>query len=393
MNINNCDIDSQPKEWVIFVINHLKDRKSRNSYQRIVALSQKYRVVVVTNNQLPQDLEVLVSRVCVELKKSQMVLTAVNIARQLIREDKKVYVHTEYSPNSALVGYLCKKRTGCKWVYDLYDHPSVGWIGLKGPSLWFRQTFWWFFSIWILAKADAWIIAMHPAILGCFPPAPVNCQIIFIRAGYINVSNNIGSISEKNRSSNVVKIAYAGPIMRQRGLYLLKEWAESYDGSFVELHLIGPCVGASSVILLNELSLSCDKKANISLKVWGELPHSKTLEILKDANIGICPLDTTVLNYKYAFPVKVIEYMSLGLIVVATESHGTRELIVDGENGITARDGCDGFNKALNKAIAVYKNHAISELMRKACRKTVAEHSWHNVNKNLLYSIKRVLRY
>lgn len=385
------DPDAQCRGWVIFVVNKVPDRPNQVRYQRFVALAQGFNLIVVTNADLPQALKDLAQEVYLVNKMFSTWSMVIRIAKRLKQEGNTVYVHTQYSPNPAIAGYLCKQRVGCKWIYDLWDHPSLGYMSMKGPSRWVRQFIWTIVRHWMLDKADAWIIAMHPAILGYMPPAPVSCQLIFSQPG-CHTDPDMESDDEKqdSNSEDAIKIVYAGMVALQRGLSSIMQWALRHHGALVELHLIGPCLD-SAENMLGEFERKCEKNPDLSLKIHGELPHPQAMKIIRASHIGLCPLDISVLNYRFAFPVKVVEQMHLGLIVVATQTHGTGAFIEDGINGILAENRKDGLGKALDRAIRVCKDSETQKSMCNAAMETVRDHRWSIVNKRLVERLKTVL--
>lgn len=387
------EVDVQHTGWAIYVVNNVLDRPNRNSYQRIIALAQGFNLVVVTNAALPRAIEDLAQEVHQVKKAFSTWQMVIRVAKELTHEGNKVYVHTQYSPNPTIAGYLCKQRTGCKWVYDLWDHPSLGYeLRKKGPVRCVKRLIWAVIKCWILDKADVWIIAMHPAIMGYLPPAPVSCQVIFNQPGCNtdHYANGDNKKTDKNKNETT-KIAYAGPIALQRGLDKIMHWAVDYQGPAAELNIIGPSIDKEAEIMMAKFERKCDINPNISLRVWGELLHSDAIKILRDSDIGLCPFDISILNYRFNFPIKVVEQMQLGLIVVATATHGTRTFIRDNENGILAQNEEGGMDKALDRAIRVCKDSEIKQSMRKAAMETVREHKWPLVNERLVKRLKDVL--
>lgn len=95
----------------------------------------------------------------------------------------------------------------------------------------------------------------------------------------------------------------------------------------------------------------------------GRLNHEKTLSLLKRA-------DVFLLNSRYeGLPHTVIEAMVCRCPVIATSLEGTREVIVDGRNGITVAPGeTEGLSK---KLIFLLENEPASQRMRAEAYKTV----------------------
>ena len=64
----------------------------------------------------------------------------------------------------------------------------------------------------------------------------------------------------------------------------------------------------------------------------GRLPHPEALERMSEAAVGVSPLRREP-NYVDSLPTKVLEYLAMGLAVVATDLPGTRA-VVDGLDGV-----------------------------------------------------------
>lgn len=380
------------KKWVIIVINMILDRPAQVRYQRIVTLAASFNSIVVTQHELPEALEIIVKETHVVKKGWRTWSTVLHIAKGLRAERKDFYIHTQYSPNGAIAGYLCKRHTDCKWLYDLWDHPSLGWLGLRGPSRWIRQAMWLGLLRLMLPKADIWIIGMHPGIFAHLPAPSMACRLILARSGHINVGrSNISPC--QNRSSKIsTKIVYVGPVMPERGLREIKDWMVNYIGPAVELYIVGPQDKRRALEMVEEMVQICNENEKLTLHVLGELPHAKVIELLCEADIGLCPIDTKVINYRFAYPVKIMEYMSLGLVVVASQSHGTMELVSDNENGFIGNLSEGGFSFALTRAVKLCENPVLRDKMRASALKTAVEYKWEKINKKLIKKIHTSLK-
>ena len=381
------------RDWVIFVVHVVKDRPNRNGYQRLVALAAEFNVVVVTSIALPSALDRKVKRVLIANGRKEVWSMALKTAKDLQEEGENIYVHTQYSSIQAIAGFICKLRLGCKWIYDLWDHPSLTYSSRRGPGRWARQLIEVVVRRWVLVKADAWIIAMHPAILGYMPPAPSACKLIFIQPGISTQEQRGADSNERSpERDESVRIVYAGPITGQR-LNSLRKWVRDYSGPSVDLEFMGAINQGEGNGVLNAIEQSCVRNSSISFKYHGETSHKKTLKILRRSDIGICPLDTSVLNYRFAFPIKIVEQMHLGLIVVATESHGVRAYIRDGVNGVLISSETDGTRKAFDRAISIAADATKKGEMTKAAIETVQYDTWPLMNKRLIELIKGVVNY
>lgn len=375
------------RRWAVLIINRVLDRPNQVRYQRIVALAAEFNLIVITKTPLPKVLEAMVSEVRIERSNRGVLSRALAECRRLKAAGVPYYVHTQYAAVPLLAGYACKTLHQCRWVYDLWDHPSLGWIESTGPVRWARQMFWSGALRRLVVHADAWIIAMHPGILGYMPPAPVSCRLVFMRPGYDGAVGKSAVYESNARPRGVAKVVYVGSVTRHRGLDLMVDWVENYQGEPVELHIAGPCGGQDSMALMEKLQRSDGKDRRVSVRILGEIGSEEVDRLLGDADIALSPVDVQVVNYRYAYPVKVIQYMSHGLIVVATESHGTRAVIDDGCNGFLSAYEPHGFRRAMARALAASANPGKRAAIRDAARKTAQENQWITMNLQLVREV------
>ncbi len=92
--------------------------------------------------------------------------------------------------------------------------------------------------------------------------------------------------------------------------------------------------------LVDQLGLS-DSVLFLGPKRYEELPH-----YLAEADIGVALHKPNELM-RYAFPLKVVEYMAAGLAVVGTEVGETKKLILEGESGRCVPCSSQAFARAV----------------------------------------------
>jgi len=387
---NSCSPVGQEKSDVIFVVNSVPDKNGQVRYQRILGLARAFHLHVVTRRPLPVELVDLVTEVRVARSRRQMLHQAVSLSKSLAAEGRKFYIHTQYLPFTGFIGFLCQKTTGCKWVYDLWDHPSLKWAHIRGPMRWWRKSIWFVFRRLLLPRSDAWIIAMHPGILGHLTAAPVSCRLIFSNPGYIPEGNGDTALRTSSETSEL-GIVYAGLIKSNRGLDLMTEWALNYTGSQkVKLHLIGRHSESTGRVLEKLVEVFRDK-ANLSLQVHGEIPHAEVLKIVGQSHIGLCPINPEVLNYQYAYPVKIIEYLGSNLIVVATRAHGICSMLSEHETGFTFNYNLESFSLAMEKAMKACLDERSENRTLPGSKQMIESYQWCQVNERLSKELFQIL--
>jgi glycosyltransferase involved in cell wall biosynthesis len=65
---------------------------------------------------------------------------------------------------------------------------------------------------------------------------------------------------------------------------------------------------------------------SVKLNLVGHLSNPEAVEMMSRASVGLSPL-RDIPNYRYSLPSKTLEYLAMGLPVVATDLPGTREVI------------------------------------------------------------------
>lgn len=116
------------------------------------------------------------------------------------------------------------------------------------------------------------------------------------------------------------QIVYIGDVTTTRGA----ELAVRAVGAMREprpLHLVGRCPPPLRR-QLEELAHRLDVK----LELPGFLPHPAALEVAAGATVGLSPL-ADIPNYRDSLPTKVLEYLALGVPVLASDLPGTAAVI------------------------------------------------------------------
>jgi glycosyltransferase involved in cell wall biosynthesis len=89
----------------------------------------------------------------------------------------------------------------------------------------------------------------------------------------------------------------------------------------------------------------------VDLDLPGFLPHDQAMAAVARAAVGLCPLEDQP-NYRHSLPTKVLEYLSLGVPVVASDLPGTAAVVAGrpGVQLVPPRAG-DAWTAALDRAV------------------------------------------
>ncbi len=372
------------------MVGKVPDSDNQVRYQRVRAFAARYRLIVITASPFPEQLRASVAEVHIATDAKDMGRVCFSVCKRLSDEGQFFFLHTQYALPSMVIGALCKLRFGCKWVYDLWDHPSLSWSASHGIRHVSRRLFWAAIGKGFTRRADLWVIAMHPAVLSHLPTPRRECRLIFASPGFV------GSCAEgereprvsDQRAQNEISICYAGTVSLERGVDVILDWASKYSGPPIRLDLIGPHNQAVSTAVEG---ISAGEDPRIRILLHGRLPHQATMQIIRNSDIGLCLLNPEVLNYRYAYPIKIFEYMSLGLVTVASDGYGVRTFIRDGENGLITGYSTEAFARTMDAAIAVARSPERKRWFAANASRTVAGRDWRTMNDDLLAQLDPVV--
>jgi len=167
-------------------------------------------------------------------------------------------------------------------------------------------------------------------------------------------SNYFYNFKKPNRKRMSYKMVYVGQIYPVRNLeFLLKVVSHikrKYEINNVELYLIGPSK-KRYVESLKRIAITYNVERNI--KFINEVPLRRIPRLLISFDIGLSLLPP-ILAYKVSSPTKVVEYLSVGLPVIANkEIDDQKEIIEKSKGGFAVKYDLDEVSK---KIVFLLKN-------------------------------------
>ena len=141
-------------------------------------------------------------------------------------------------------------------------------------------------------------------------------------------------------------IVYVGDVTDARGASFAIE-VVARMATRHRLRLIGRCAPQLRARLQARAA-----ELGVDLDLPGFLAHNDAMRAVATAVVGLCPLEDQP-NYRHSLPTKVLEYLALGVPVVASDLPGTAKL-VDGRPGVQLLPPRDtnAWARALDRVIA-----------------------------------------
>ena len=369
-------------------------------YQRAKMLTQKFRTAILYRWDIAESIRGECEVVYRVRGKIFAVLHGflLILYLRIARGYKIVYT----GPNifAIMWGSLAKSLLGCKWVFDLWDHPS---LELASSELASAHPFSALvkkplYSMLLQrrpADADAWIIGMHMGILNYMPKSYPRKKIVHVTNGIdLSVMERILRQEpevHEGEGDKALNVCHAGAMSAWRGMGVLLEGLESLDTDYrIKVECFGPSDAHDTDDILRAIE-NHNQSSPHKIHYHGYLPHEEALAKMAESEVCLCILDTSVMNYKYAYAVKIFEYLALGKVIVASRTVASSEIIRDGDNGFLISFSGDSLRMVLERIIEMKERGELAKVERAACE-SAKFYRWEDINRKIVSHLDTVLK-
>ncbi len=300
------------------------------------------------------------------------------------RMNRKVHfdsIYTFHSPFSIIEGFFLK-LLGLRWIVDIWDHPEQ--IMEAGEKiLWRRLAVRASVSLArrFLKHADLVICAIIPDALQNYHIEPG--KILAVTNG---VELEYVKPKESKRNGGKFNIFYVGPVHWVRGIDVLLEAVDRVSGEIpVKLTLAGR-VYDDFRSWLNEFI--AEHNLDGVVEILGEIEFKRVMNLMEKADVCVCLL-ADIETRRYAYPIKVLQYLAMGKPVVATNTPGVAQFIEQGENGLlVSPDDPEGLAEAI---LRIYRDTALREKLERNARPSVLQYDWSIINEKIDEALSALL--
>jgi len=319
-----------------------------------------------------------------------------------INKNTVIYTNFEYS---IIVGIYSKKVLSMRWIADFFDDPHRNFLNVfhRGASKWRCMIEKSLLKIYkhFLIKADLVIcnspnlkIALGHDLLKAFNldktkmvAVPSGVCLEYLSTCIQDTSlNNAVSLMLKQKNVWNKYIYFVGHLNRYTsGIYELLNAVELLKKRNINYHVIlaGICKRKEKEWLnrlLNELNLQS------TVNYIGIVDQRLSYMLMKRSAICICPYQTeNRSDYETAYPIKLLEFLAIGVPTIAVETTVTRKIINDFGYGVLLPK-CSVSN--IVSGIELIANYDQS---KKTEVRVPDTYRWENINRKLQKSIKKKL--
>jgi glycosyltransferase involved in cell wall biosynthesis len=150
-------------------------------------------------------------------------------------------------------------------------------------------------------------------------------------------------------------LLYQGALAEGRGLHKLMEAAKNLNRDDFALVFMG--MGPMT------RDIELESKTSPFIYFQPAVPPDQILEYTSSANVGICLIEDSCLNYYYSLPNKLFEYAMAGLPILGSNLPEISHVLTECKSGIVIDDmSVEAFQKGLTRILdedlTAYSNHA-----------------------------------
>ena len=209
-------------------------------------------------------------------------------------------------------------------------------------------------------------------------------QYYNVKSDKISIITNgteVKNYQESNLNSD--QIIFSGAMYHHRGIDILLEAVKDVVKEKAQTKFVLLGDGPE----LNQLKkITSEKKLEDNVDFKGWIDRNEIPKHLAASSIGIGPLRSTEVT-KHALPIKVLEYMSAGLPIIAATDTLPEDVLKEGKNGFFIKDSTELGKKILE----LLNNEELRKRMGKNSKEMVSKFDWKNVTESVIQEAEKII--
>jgi glycosyltransferase involved in cell wall biosynthesis len=375
---------------LIFLSGPISDNPNQARHQRATLLARNFAAAIIYKGRIPQAVRANFLEAYRAPGRALAHVTTLAIMTYLRFFRRYRVVYTTYSIYSIFMGFLAKRFLGCLWICDFWDHPSLQYSLKHSKHKKLKRYFFENHLSKTLVHADLWIVAMDEGILSHLPEREPNRRILKVTNGVdcdtvsSLLADHHGSVEDEDKE--FLDLCHSGWMNLERGLIQIIQLLQSLGPD----HPLRLFVFGESDEYAKRAMEEHNRRGLIQIQHLGQLDHPQCLRQIAECDVALCLLDTNVVNYRYAYPIKLFEYLALGKITIATKTPAITKIIEDGKNGFLVDDSAESLRDTLDRILLMRRNGSLDSVKQQA-RETVENYRWEAINDTILAELDSLL--
>lgn len=335
-----------------------------------------------------------------------------SLYRQAIKLKPDLVICIE--PLTMIVGLYIQKKTGCKLCYDAHEYYTAAHSEKHSFPFNYISGGIYYLAEHILQEKMDLTIAVNEDIFRLFNLKNIDQAEQVVPAGadkldkYLHPKNSLGIVCPNYPTGDIWKedmttcgisnllpdtvfdIIYLGSITEERGILKLLQVIDilRHKRNQFKALFVGPFV--SEAFKKKFYNFIMDNNLNSHVYWRDSVGHDKVCAILRQVKVGLSVLHPAYKRYKKALPLKVLEYLSVGIPVVANDFPQLKNIIDKNQVGVCVPFHRQDIADAITKLLDL--NEAERDAMAKKCRTVIKEHyMWTKIEPVLLNAVNYVL--
>ncbi len=378
---------------IVFIGIAINNDPNRTQYQRCLLLSKNFNAYIfLANNKIPFPPKISplakgvyrfpLSPIFRFLFPIWVVVKTLFILRQ---KPKNTIIYSTYHSLSILTGAIFK-LFGFQTVVDIWDDPLLPVLheskrNIKKRHKLLVNKLMSILALRLLKSFDMLILALSQSFKQILYKYGVREERIF----HITNGVDIGLIKSYSLSniykSNDFTICYVGHVSWITGCDILVEAVIKLHKKYpdIRLELIGDYNPKEESWLEKRFRKNPELRRIINLR--GYLSHKEVLNLITKSTVCVYPFPDER-QYRFIYPIKVLEYMAMGKVIIASKLEGVRELLSEGHNALFFEPG--SVSSLVEKLRKVYHDRKLCIKLMQNAANDVINYDWSRINRQIL---------
>lgn len=377
----------------------IPDHRSSAPFQHFKALVEQFDVFLVPQqDRVPDAIEARAQAVLKAPRdwKFGYVAWAVLQAIRLRRAGLADAAFSVRGAGPLFAGAICQ-QLGMPWIVDIWDDPELDLVfdQSEGGSLFrpkkllrslVRKA-----ATRVAGRADRVLLALQRGIVSEFK-WPDDVRLMEITNGFD--SETIGPLVERSDQQSrdggdhltICRLSSSYP--RERGLEVVLDALQllAERGASFEFWHVGSDTGERRAWVEQQVA---QRQLVPYVQLMGPLEHEAALDRVRRADICLCTLSSRVRNYRYAYPLKLFEYMAAGSPMVATDLPGISDIVEDGRTALLVPPEN---RRALAAAIEnLIENPDLRRSLGRAAEREVENYLWKDIRSEIVETVRNTI--